>query len=156
MELPGATEPVWARASALPGLFFASRALGPRPRSEPLVVLIGRPSLTDVVTGSGSSSGRAAIDLAALARGLTAWWSLEWIRGVVPECLAIDEAWHCATSATAGRLEILDAGDAGLWRIVTDVPEPLRADWKGDEEPVALRRTNATEVFAELVRVVTA
>lgn len=157
IELPGATNPTWARASALPGLLFTGCELGPRPRSEPLVVLVDESSLTDLLTQSNNSQAhdshsQAVGELTKLARGLRAWWSLEWVRGVVPETLAVDEAWHPAASATAGRLEVLDAGDAGLWRIMACVPEPLRPDWEGDEEPVALCRTNAIEVFDTLVR----
>jgi hypothetical protein len=157
IELPGVTNPTWARASALPGLLFTGCELGPRPRSGPLVVLVDEPSLTDLLTQSNSPQARdahsqAAGELTRLARGLRAWWLLEWVRGVVPKTLAVDEAWHSAASATGSRLEVLDAGDAGLWRIMARVPEPLLADWEGDEEPVALCRTNATEVFTALVR----
>jgi hypothetical protein len=160
IELPNATDPTWTLTSALPGLLFAGCGLGPRPPAKPLVVLADRPSLTDLLAQLDSQEvhsepntlGQAADELTRLARSLTAWWSLEWVRGMVPETLAVDEAWQSATSATVGRLEVLDAGEAGLWRVVTRVPEPLRIDWESDEEPVALCRTNATEVFDALVR----
>jgi hypothetical protein len=145
-EPPGTSDPMWTRGSAVPGLLFSGCGLGPRPHKEPQVVLVDRSSLyaMDHVD-----------EPVLMGRSVTGWCSVEWIRGVVPEALAIDATWQSTPSATAGRLEVLDTGDAGLWRTVTPVPEPLRADWESEEEPVALVRTDATEVFRALTQLAT-
>ena len=53
-----------------------------------------------------------------------------------------------------GRLEVLDAGEHGLWRVLTDLPEAIADDLPGDEEPVALVRAAAADIWQELTLLV--
>jgi hypothetical protein len=79
-------------------------------------------------------------DLVVLAAGRTVRWSLAWAIGTGNE------------STMVGRLDVLDAGDAGLWQLLTQVPEAVAAGL--GECPVAVRRISTAEVFHVLALLV--
>jgi hypothetical protein len=165
--LPGLDTPVRLPASLLPGWLFALTACGPRPAPRgKRLVLTSRPALDRLLglaAAADPSAVRRALDapdlaeedasaLAHLARGLCRHWSRAWAVGHDRAPEPADEQWSTADLAATGRLEVLDAGPAGLWRVLDDLPQPLTDD--GDEEMVALVPATGAEVwdtFAALV-----
>jgi hypothetical protein len=90
-----------------------------------------------------------ATGLVALVRGLVGRWSLEWATGHDDAREPADD-WSTARPAHRGRLEILDAGpEAGLWRVLTGLPDVLTNDL-AEDRPVGLVRTAPAAVWHEL------
>lgn len=152
LELPPSALPMWMAAVA---------GLAPRPVPPDRRLLITtRPALDRLLTlpdpdDAAVRTALAAPDLTetesraltALARGLVRRWSLEWAAGR-DEAREPADDWSTARPTRRGRLEILDAGpDAGLWRVLTGLPEILTDDLP---EAIALVRTAPSDVWHEL------
>jgi hypothetical protein len=149
-------------ASALPVWLSAVTGAGPRPApSGYRMVITSRAALERLLdlTDPDEAEVRAALaapDLAAsdvtalagLAAGTTTRWSLEWTAGFDDAQEPTDEDWSTARVTRSGRTEVLDAGSAGLWRVLTDLPEILTED--AGQDMVALTQTTAADVWHEL------
>ncbi len=149
-------------ASALPVWLSAVTGAGPRPApSGHRMVITSRAALERLLdlTDPDEAEVRAALAapdlatsdvtaLAGLAAGTTTRWSLEWTAGFDDAQEPTDEDWSTARVTRSGRTEILDAGPAGLWRVLTDLPEILTED--AGQDMVALTQTTAADVWREL------
>ncbi|WP_285505052.1 hypothetical protein [Actinokineospora sp. NBRC 105648] len=148
-DLPGIGEPLWLPTSTLPAWLLAATGLGPRPHSPDDRVFVtttealdrlwtGKPTTpaeTRLALAAEDLSDETCAELAAVAGGCVARWSLEW-----------------ATTAWAGQLTVVDAGENGVWQVSSGVPEDLAAELGGNA--VALRRTSSAELFHTLARLV--
>lgn len=160
--LAGAGEPVALPASTLPLWLLTEVGAGPRPapRNGRLIVttvdaldaLLARPD-ADVATvrrclraPAEALSDEDATDLAALVTGPLTRWRLDWAHGQDLSQEPSDPQWSTAELRDTGRLDVLDGGPAGLWRILTDLPPDLV-----DEQPaVALVRCTTAAIWHEL------
>ena len=173
--LPGLPDPTPVPASVLPAWLLAGFGAGPRPvpATRPLVVTT-RPALDRLIRldhadpdavrraldAPGLDDGTAA-SLAGLVNGLTGHWWLDWTCGLDSTVEPVDDEWTSTVPVASGRLEILDAGAAGLWRVVTDLPDILAAELgtggvggTAGGEPVALARTTTADLWLDLTRLV--
>jgi hypothetical protein len=145
------------RASLLPMWLASVTGTGPRPHpGDRPMVITSRTALDALLDlpDTGADAVRTALEapdlgddevaeLGALANGLIRRWSLTWIAGREGEDAS-------PLLESRGRVEILDAGpSAGLWRVLTDLPEVLTAEI-ADEDPVGLVRTTPADVWHEL------
>jgi hypothetical protein len=119
--------PLVLRASALPVWLFARLVGGMRPAPGDRRVHIG-PWADVAISGTG--------------------WTLDWAHGYDTTLEPSDEDWSTAVVTQRGRIEMLDRGAHGLWR-VTDVPDDLREPGDTGEE-VAVCPTTAAALWAEL------
>ncbi len=161
-------EPVRLAASALPVWFSLVTDMGPRPAPRGRGLLITSRDtlerLLDLTSPDEDAvrttledpglSGDEAAGLAALVRGLACRWSLEWSCGQDDAQEPADDGWSTASVTHQGRLEVLDAGEHGLWRVLTDLPAAIADDLPDDEEPVALVRSATSDVWQELALLV--
>ncbi len=159
-----AAEPERLLASALPVWLSSVTGMGPRPAPDGHGLLItSRSALERLLdlTAPGDAAVRAALDapglsdeetarLRTLVHHLTCRWTLEWTSGQDDAQEPADDGWSTARVTREGRLEVLDAGEHGLWRVLSDLPEAIADDLPGDEEPVALVRAAASDIWQEL------
>lgn len=146
------TESVRLHPSALPVWLWAVTGAGPRPAPAGRRMLITLRSALDrlltldrhddparcaapdadavrAVLADPDLPDRDAARLAALVRGLTAHWRLDWTSGRDDAQEPADEEWSTARVLRCGGVEVLDAGTTGgLWRVLTDLPAALTAD----------------------------
>lgn len=157
VELPASLLPMWLASVT---------GTGPRPYpGDHPMVITSRTALDALLdlTGPDASAVRTALaapdladeevaELGTLASCLIRRWSLKWIAGR-------DDASGEDSSPrleSRGHLEILDAGpSAGLWRVLTDLPEVLTAGIT-DERPIGLSRTTPADVWHEVTLPLTA
>jgi hypothetical protein len=149
-------------ASALPVWLSAVTGIGPRPApSGHRMVITSRTALERLLdlTAPDEAEIRAVLaapDLAAsdvtaltgLATATAARWSLEWTAGFDDAQEPADEAWSTARVTRQGHAEVLDAGPAGLWRVLTGLPDVLTED--AGQDAVGLAHTTAADVWFEL------
>lgn len=145
-------------ASTLPAALWVGLGLGPRPapavrhlvvtsRADADRMLAAAPTDADAVRAALAAPdlpGDVAVALAAAGADRVAHWRLTWASGP-----ADDER-----LAAAGRLEVLDGGAGGLWRVTDDLPADV-ADELGPDA-VALAPLAAADVWLELTRLVAA
>lgn len=159
---PDGTPPRPLPASVLPVWLASVIGAGPRPApSGHRMVIASRAALEDLLdlTAPDEAEVRAVLEapdlpasdvaaLAELAAGTELRWSLEWTSGFDGAQEPADEDWSTARGTRRGRTEILDAGPAGLWRILTDLPDALAEDTGADA--VGLTHTTMADVWCEL------
>ncbi|MEU6155607.1 hypothetical protein ABZ816_37045 [Actinosynnema sp. NPDC047251] len=148
VDVDDGTGPVPTPVDHVPRMLVELLAIAPRPRPTSDAFVVTNPdALTRLLDSDPADADAAravlaaprladevAADLAALARGVASRWALEWVRDGLP----------------LRRIDIVDAGDAGLWSVRADVPPLFAAELGEDVTPIMLGRVGPAEVFREL------
>jgi hypothetical protein len=151
LDLPGLDGPTRVPASVVPGWLAGLVGVGPRPEARSPGVLLAPRTLVDCLTGADAAAVRAAVGRHRVPPA--------WIELLVGIAASLPARWRMSVGAPADvpvdLLEILDAGDCGLWSVQDCPPELLSGEGREVDaaEPWAvLTPTTPTAVWVWLSR----